>query len=191
MPNPGRDWGRIIRERVSARQLGEAMGLSIDRQGYAPCPFHHEKTPSMKLWDGERGWHCYGCQLGGDVIDLAMRYYEITYQQAVIRLDGMFSLGLPLSRKMTAREIVEARAAEKKRALERKEARERQKRALEALWRAEDKYMELYRAIAETAPRTREEPWRPEFIKALKEITDAREEMAHWAVLAQERREAD
>ncbi len=36
-----------------------------------PLPDHNEKTPSFTVYPGEQGWYCYGCQRGGDVVDLA------------------------------------------------------------------------------------------------------------------------
>jgi hypothetical protein len=36
-----------------------------------PLPGHDEKTPSFVVYPGDRGWWCYGCQRGGDVVDLA------------------------------------------------------------------------------------------------------------------------
>jgi len=36
-----------------------------------PLPDHDEKTPSFTVYPGDRGWWCYGCNRGGDVVDLA------------------------------------------------------------------------------------------------------------------------
>lgn len=37
-----------------------------------PLPGHDDKTPSFVVYrDNERGWHCFGCQRGGDVVNLA------------------------------------------------------------------------------------------------------------------------
>jgi DNA primase len=42
-----------------------------------PLPGHHEKTPSFVVYPGDRGWWCYGCQRGGDVVDLAQAAWGI------------------------------------------------------------------------------------------------------------------
>lgn len=50
-------------------------GRPLDRRGYARCPFHgggQERTPSLRAWaDPERGWHCFGCNRGGSIYQLA------------------------------------------------------------------------------------------------------------------------
>ncbi|MBA3424598.1 MAG: hypothetical protein H0U04_08650 [Rubrobacter sp.] len=36
-----------------------------------PLPDHDERTASFTVYPGDRGWWCYGCGRGGDVVDLA------------------------------------------------------------------------------------------------------------------------
>jgi DNA primase len=36
-----------------------------------PLPDHEDKSPSFTVYPGDRGWFCYGCLRGGDVIELA------------------------------------------------------------------------------------------------------------------------
>ena len=110
-----------IKDRVSAREAARRYGLPFDRQGWACCPFHHEKQPSLRLYDGKGGWHCFGCGAGGSVIDLVMRLEGITFPQAVARLDHDFNLGLSIGRKSPA-ELARARARDKARRMAQKEA---------------------------------------------------------------------
>lgn len=39
----------VVKENVTARQAAEAYGLKVGRTGMACCPFHSDKSPSMKL----------------------------------------------------------------------------------------------------------------------------------------------
>ena len=36
-----------------------------------PLPDHDERTPSFTVYPGDRGWWCFGCGRGGDVVELA------------------------------------------------------------------------------------------------------------------------
>lgn len=104
-----------IRQRVSALQAAEVYGLDPDRSGFVHCPFHTgDNHGSLKLYPGDRGWHCFGCGAGGDVIDLVRKLFGLTFQQAVVRLDTDFSLGLT-GRRRTRKErsaLLEAGRAE-------------------------------------------------------------------------------
>ena len=84
-----------IRQRVSALQAAEAYGLQPDRGGFVHCPLHAgDHHGSLKLYPGDRGWHCFGCGAGGDVIDLVRKLFNLSFRQAVLRLDTDFSLGI-------------------------------------------------------------------------------------------------
>ena len=56
-----------VKQSVTTRQAAEHYGIHIGRNGMACCPFHHDKTPSMKL---DRRYHCFGCGADGDVTNL-------------------------------------------------------------------------------------------------------------------------
>lgn len=129
-----------IKQSVSALQAGERIGLRPDRQGYCKCPFHTEKTGSLRLYDGQRGWHCFGCGAGGSVIDLYMRYFDLTFQQAIVKIDSDFGLGLPLTRRMTRKEEKAARFRQELEQMRRETEAELDKSILEAYWLAGDFY---------------------------------------------------
>lgn len=44
----------VVKENVTARQAAEAYGLKVGRTGMACCPFHSDKSPSMKLDERKR-----------------------------------------------------------------------------------------------------------------------------------------
>ena len=92
------------RERVSAAEIAQLYGFCPSRSGYICCPFHGEKTPSLKLYAGDRGWYCYGCHEGGDVIAFTSKLFGLDRMDAIRKLDADFSLGLPLDRPQSSQE---------------------------------------------------------------------------------------
>ena len=57
-------------------------GLEPNRSGFIPCPFHEDKTPSLKVFPSGRGWHCFGCGLGSSVIDFVMAMEGNSFKEA-------------------------------------------------------------------------------------------------------------
>jgi DNA primase len=58
------------------------------------CPFHDEKSPSFHVTPARQFWHCFGCQLGGDVIDFVMRIDGLTFTETVERLAERYGVVL-------------------------------------------------------------------------------------------------
>ena len=50
------------------------------------CPFHDEKTPSFHVTPSKGFFHCFGCQVGGDVIAFIMKLEHLTFMETVERL---------------------------------------------------------------------------------------------------------
>jgi hypothetical protein len=50
------------------------------------CPIHPEKHPSFYIYKETQRWFCYGCNQGGDVIELVMLKEKVTFNEAVEKL---------------------------------------------------------------------------------------------------------
>lgn len=92
----------MVKDQVSAREAAEKYGLTVNRSGFSPCPFHGEDTPSLKLYPGNRGFYCFGCHTGGSVVDFTGQLFGLDALGAVRRLNEDFSLGLPIGQPPTA-----------------------------------------------------------------------------------------
>ena len=77
----------IIGECVSLKRAGANMkGL---------CPFHGEKTPSFMVNPARQSFHCFGCGEGGDVLSFMMKYYNLTFPEAIKDLAQRYQITLP------------------------------------------------------------------------------------------------
>jgi len=50
------------------------------------CPFHEEKSPSFNVTPARGLFHCFGCQMGGDVIKFVMEMDGTSFTETVERL---------------------------------------------------------------------------------------------------------
>ena len=58
------------------------------------CPFHDERSPSFHVTPAKGLYHCFGCQVGGDVIDFLERIEHLTFQEAIEKLAARFGVEL-------------------------------------------------------------------------------------------------
>ena len=56
------------------------------RQGV--CPFHDEAEGSFTVYADSERFYCFGCGLGGDVLDFIQRAEGLSLPEAIARLDG-------------------------------------------------------------------------------------------------------
>lgn len=79
-----------VRESVTVLQAAEHYGVEVQRNGMCRCPFHDDRTPSMKL--NEDYFYCFGCGAKGDVIDFVARLFDLTSLQAAQKLAYDFGI---------------------------------------------------------------------------------------------------
>lgn len=171
-----------IKDHVTCKQVMEDYGAVIKYGDFCVCPFHNEKTGSMKLYPDKRGYYCYGCHDGGDVIKLTMKLHGLTFKGAVNTLNSSYNLGLNLDRRMSPeerRQALKAQLEAKERILTAKIDRA----CAEIEWinaldefLAADAMVETFRAARLTAGRIFGELWWQ------------REKAAYYLELAEERR---
>lgn len=83
-----------IKSTINLKDAVRKYGFEPDRKGFICCPFHHEKTPSLKVYDNGRGWTCFGCHAGGTLIDFVSKLYDLSLTETISRIDADFNLGL-------------------------------------------------------------------------------------------------
>ena len=84
-----------IRQSVSAIDIAGMYGYKPTRARKIICPFHKDSNPSMQLYPGDKGYYCFVCGAGGDVIDFVRRHDGLDFEPAVRRIAEYF--GIPIS----------------------------------------------------------------------------------------------
>ena len=67
----------------------EAHGVALEKEGrdyVGLCPFHDDKTPSLRVTPGKGLWRCMSCEAAGNVIQFVARKEVITDHEAALRL---------------------------------------------------------------------------------------------------------
>ena len=107
-----------IKAKYSMSDILEMYGIKMNRAGFISCPFHKDKTPSMKIY--EDSYNCFSCGESGDIFTFVMKMDNCDFKTAFLSLGGNYS-------KPDFRSKLAAYRAEKQRA-EREKALEKRKR---------------------------------------------------------------
>ena len=161
------DYANEIKSRVSSKEAFLHYGIELDRAGFCKCFLTGERTASLKVYDGDRGWHCFGCHAHGSVIDFVMQYFGLNFQDAISKINTDFSLGLPIGERISLRQRREM------------EHRQRERERLEAeYWAAFDVWKKFDTNKREYAPKSPSEDFHPLFVEAAKNIDRAAYELS-------------
>ncbi len=145
-----------VRERVTVREVMERAGIQFNRNNMCRCPFHQDKTASMKAKPNDRKYFCFGCGEKGDAIDFIVKYMGLAPKEAAMWIatdfgimydDNMRSPPKPIRREKTPLQILE-------------EAKSKTFRVLADYLALLRKWMKLY------APRDQDEEFHPRFVEA-------------------------
>ena len=60
-----------------------ALGYDGGRKNIISCPWHNEKTPSLHIFEGNKGTWCFGCNQGGSNIDTVMATFQCSEAEAL------------------------------------------------------------------------------------------------------------
>ena len=88
---------QAIRDRIDIVAL---IGRYVDlkkagRNHKGRCPFHEEKTPSFNVNPDRQIFHCFGCQVGGNVMKFLMLYENLSFPEAVRTLASECGVEVP------------------------------------------------------------------------------------------------
>lgn len=122
-----------IKKTYSMRDILARYGIQPNRAGFIRCPFHKEKTASMKIY--QDSYYCFGCGAHGDVFDFVSAMDNLTFREAFRELGGTYE-----HKKETFSERMARYHAQKEREMRRKQAD-----ALKARRKLNNDLIDIYR----------------------------------------------
>lgn len=144
-----------VKQSVTTRQAAKMYGVKVSRNNMASCPFHSDRTPSMKV---DKRFHCFGCGADGDVIDFVSRLYGISSLEAAQKTAsdfGIFYDSKPVK-------------AKPKKPVRKKSDAQIYAEAEQRCFRVfSDYYHLLKKWEMDYAPNMEDETWHPLFVEAL------------------------
>ena len=108
-----------VKRSHNIRDVMASYGVTVNRKGFAVCPFHKDQNGSLKVYPNQT-YHCFGCGADGDCIDFVQHMENCDFKTAYHLLGGV-------DRTLTAEE--------KKRFAKEMEARKRESARKEAVKR--------------------------------------------------------
>jgi DNA primase len=75
-----------LKDDISVQRLIESAGVELRKTGKdwaGKCPFHADDTASLLITPSKNLWHCFGCQIGGGVVDWVMKLKGVSFRHAV------------------------------------------------------------------------------------------------------------
>jgi DNA primase catalytic core len=72
-----------IKTRLSLLAVLHHCGLKPDKHDMLVCPFHEDKSPSLKIYTKTNTFHCFGCGATGDSIQFIELFSKLTKHEAI------------------------------------------------------------------------------------------------------------
>ena len=81
-----------VKQRLSMREVAAFYGFREDRRHLCLCPFHKDRHPSMRIYPNDKGFYCFSCGKGGDVVTFVAALFGLQNEAACRKLIDDFSL---------------------------------------------------------------------------------------------------
>ena len=145
-----------IKNRLAMPEVARFYGLAMNRAGMACCPFHDDKTPSLKVYDDH--FYCFGCGATGDCTGFVAKLFGLQQIDAAKKISEDFGLGL-FDRNFAAPIKIAPNPKY-----------EIQKWLAEARQTVKEYLTELYKWHRDYAPRNQDDEFHPLFVESLQKI---------------------
>lgn len=76
---------------ISMKDIVDKYGYKV-KNNMICCPFHNDKTASMRIYD--KSFYCFGCNKTGDIIQFVEYLFNLSFKEAMQKINLDFGLGL-------------------------------------------------------------------------------------------------
>ena len=101
MPQISQDTVDLVRETSDILEIISQF-VDLKQRGanyFGICPFHDENTASFSVAPSKQIYHCFGCNVGGNVFSFVMEYQKISFPEAVKYVAEYYSITIDLKDK--------------------------------------------------------------------------------------------
>lgn len=88
------DYAGEIKARVTMPEILTAYGVPVKTHKRIPCPIHHGTDNNFSFKDDH--FKCWVCGAHGDVISFVQQYFDISFNDAIDKINTDMNLGLPI-----------------------------------------------------------------------------------------------
>ena len=149
-----------VKQSITTKQAALHYGFKPNRSNLICCPFHRDRTPSMKV---DERYFCFGCGATGDVIDFVSRIFQLNCTEAAIKLAEDFGIPYEYQRFGDKTKRIIKKIRQHPIISEEEKVKKKVKRAIMICSNYRRMLIELQKRFS---PKTREETWEERFVYA-------------------------
>jgi DNA primase len=157
---------QTIKDRLTMCEVLLHYGYQSNKAGFICCPFHNEKTPSMKMYD--TSYNCFGCGANGDIISFVQQLFGLSFPETLKKIDIDF--GLNLYGEHSFEDLRKSHYRQRQIQAERERKEKEKEQADNEYWAVFDEWKRLDDNKRKYAPKTPDEEWHPLYIEALQKL---------------------
>ena len=153
-----------IKNRIKMPEMLEFYGFDI-KKGRMKCALHNGEDYNCGI--KQDYIHCFVCGESADVISFVMKYFHLSFKEAITKLNNDFNLGLPIGEKLDRRKQIDL-ARKSFKAKQEREAKQNERNQLKnARETALDEWIKFDIQKTKYKPKTQNEDLHPLFVEAI------------------------
>jgi DNA primase catalytic core len=80
-----------IKQRLQIAAVLQRYNLKPDKNGMLKCPFHEDKTPSLKIYTDTNTYNCFGCGANGDAIQFIESFEKLSKHESILKAKSLIN----------------------------------------------------------------------------------------------------